>query len=391
MEGLPVVDCDVLILGASFAGVEVYRRLRRSRRGRRLSIAVVDRQAEHRYIPLVHESLVERLPRAWSVLPTRSCIARDPRARYALGEVVAFDVASNAVKLASGETVRGRFVVVALGSRLAPPEGLAGGELLQRYKFEDEFAQAKPRVLGALQRGGHIVVIGGGISGVELAGDLAHRAHGAAKITLIEAADHLLRGLAKRASRLALRRLRAQGVDVRLQTQLQAVRERACLILPPAAAPEELSCDLAVWAAGVRPSPLLARFGLPLTARGYLAADSTLRCAAGHAPAGGAIFACGDAVRVIDDDVEWPTMQRAIECLWQAKVVAANLLALEGGAQVPPRRHTLRRDFPYGISIGAASLIVFGRLAIDFRWLGMWFRYFLMYMYLRRYRTLRVG
>lgn len=381
----------MLILGASFAGLEVYRRLRRSRSGRRLSIVVIDRQAEHPYIPLVHERLVERLPDAWSVLPTRSRIARDPRARYMVGEVIALDAETNSVSLAAGETVRARFVVVALGSQLAPPAGLAGGELLRGYKFEDEFARAKPSISSALQRGGHIVVIGGGISGVELAGDLAHRARGAAQITLIEAADHLLRGLAKRASRLALRTLRAQGVHVRLQTQLQAVRERACVIVPPGAAAEELRCDLAVWAAGVRPNPLLARLGLPLTARGYLAVSPTLRCEAPRAPTDGAIFACGDALRVVDDAGEWPTMQRAIECLWQAKVVADNLLALEGGAPAPPRRHKLRRDFPYGVSIGAASLIVFGRLAIDFRWLGTWFRYFLMYMYLRRYRTMRLG
>ena len=57
-----VDECDVLILGGSFTGIELVRRLRRDRVGRALRIRVVDRQREHLYIPLGHELLCERLP-----------------------------------------------------------------------------------------------------------------------------------------------------------------------------------------------------------------------------------------------------------------------------------------------------------------------------------------
>jgi NADH dehydrogenase len=81
----------------------------------------------------------------------------------------------------SGERISGRFVVIALGSVLAPPPGLAGREHLIGYKFAGEFGQAHAHLAGLL--GGaeepasrRLVVIGGGISGVELAGELAHLA-----------------------------------------------------------------------------------------------------------------------------------------------------------------------------------------------------------------------
>src|SRR5512134_2185665 len=122
--------CDLLILGASFAGIELYHQLRRSRAGRKLHITIVDRQAVHGYIPLCQERLVERLPLDRSALATARCVAGDARARYVLGEVVSFDPETHEVLLGSGERLHGRFVVVALGSVLTPPPGMPGHEHL---------------------------------------------------------------------------------------------------------------------------------------------------------------------------------------------------------------------------------------------------------------------
>ena len=111
-------DCDVLILGASFAGIEVYHQLRRSRAGRRLAITIVDRQASHGYIPLCQERLLLRLPPARSELATQRCV-HAPGARYLVDEVVGLDPVFREAELASGARVRARFVVIALGSDLA--------------------------------------------------------------------------------------------------------------------------------------------------------------------------------------------------------------------------------------------------------------------------------
>lgn len=413
-------DCDVLILGASFAGIEVHHQLRRRRAGRELSIIVVDRQAEHGYIPLVQERLTGRLPLAASALPTARCVAADPRSRYVVDEVERLDPETHEVHLASGARLRGRFIVVALGSLLAPPPGLPGREHLLGYKLAREFAAAQTELLAQLQppRSPHLIVIGGGISGVELAGDLAHLARHARhtqpgvvppRVTLIDGGDRLLRGLTERAGRMARARLERQGVALRLRTRVLGVTPDSVELQAREGEPERISHDGAFWAGGLRPAAVLPELGLPRTPHGWLAVGPTLQCFATTTPTHPQIFACGDAARVIGGDGEWPTMWRAIECLWQAKVVARNILALAEqardsvappGAALPTQRalaqstplhpHSLTRDFPHGVSIGAASMIVFGPLALELGILGVWFRRFLMHMYFRRYGKHRV-
>ena len=384
-------DCDVLILGASFAGIEVYHQLRRSRAGRRLAITIVDRQASHGYIPLCQERLVLRLPLANSELPTQRCV-HAPAARYLVDEVLGLDPDSHTVSLASGAQLRARFIVVALGSDLAPPPALPGHQHLLGYKLAHEFAASQPRLLAALARPAHLVVIGGGISGVELAGELAHLARvrppgtHAPQVTLVDAGDRLLRNLTARAGRMAARKLIAQGVQLRLRTRVLAVGEHNLQLHADDGQPQTVDHDLAFWAGGVRPAGVLARLDLPHTPGGWLAVGPTLQCHPERPDA--PIFACGDAVRVLGGTGEWPTMQRAIECLWQAKIVAKNLLALAtASAGQPPalRPHSLTADFPHGVSVGAASMIVYGPLAVELGPVGVWFRRFLMHQYFRRY------
>ncbi len=385
-----VATCDVLILGASFAGLECLYQLRRTREGRSLSVVIVDRQAVHGYIPLVQERLVGRLDPAASELATSQCISKDPRTQYVVGEIAEFLPESNTVTLTSGMRLRGEYVVIALGSVLAAPPAVPGGEQLLGYKFVDEYAHAKARML-AMGPGTEVVVVGGGISGVELAGELAHHRRDWS-VTLVDAGPSLLRGLTPRAGRLAARRLQAHGVQLQLNTRLVAVEPGSMRVTSASGSEVTLRCDLGFWAAGVRPAPVLAAMGLPRTPAGYLAVTPTLQCTTGLAAGPVKIFGCGDAVRVLGGEGEWPTMQRAIECLWQAKLVARNILALVRSTpkhRQPPQPHVLRRDFPHGVSIGAASLIVYGWLAVDLRGLGVWFRRFLMRQYFARYGALR--
>jgi len=383
-------SCDVLIVGASFAGIEVYRQLRRSRSGRKLSIVLVDRQAEHGYIPLAHERLTSRLPLEKSELPTERCVTPDPHARFLVDEVTRVDVAARTVSLRSGSTWQARFVVVALGSELSPPPSMPGAEHLLRYKFAREFVGTRARLAQVRERGTSMVVVGGGISGVELAGDLALWSRETARanapnVTLVETADRLLVGLDEHVGRHARRALERQGVTVRLNTTVQQVHPDSLHVQTEHGAREELTNTIGIWAAGVRPNSLLSSLALPRTTRGFLAVGPTLQASAG-------VFACGDAVRVVVGEYEWPTMQRAIECLWQAKVVGHNILALANeSAPRPLRHHTLRRDFPYGVSMGTASTIVYGRMRIELGRIGIWFRRFLMRRYIARYMHLKMA
>jgi NADH dehydrogenase len=398
---MSLLEGDLLILGASMLGVELVYQLRKRGKGT-LRTIVVDRQTEHPYIPLCHERLCGRIPTKSTVLDTAAYVAGDPQARFVKGEIEAFDPNSHVAKLADGTEVRGRFVVVALGSRVSPPDGLAGHERLLRLKSEADWARANEALEELLEGGGEgaskIVVVGGGISGVELAGELAHLRKqrppgwGWPKVTLVHAGQRLLPGLSEGAGRRAARLLEGQGVELRLGAKVEEVGQAAVQIRT---GPKEaqLGSELSFWAGGLRPPPILDAFGLPRTAFGWLSVGPTLQCFPTAAPSNPDVFAAGDVARIHGGDGEWPTMQRAIECLWQAKTLAKNVLTLAAEEPnyprgVPPLRpHALRTDFFHGVSLGKESLIVYGKLGPNLRSVSVWFRRWLMEQYLARYRA----
>jgi NADH dehydrogenase FAD-containing subunit len=395
---------DVLVLGASFAGIELALQLARRSEAKPLRTVVVDRQAEHGYIPLVHERLCGRLDPARATLDTRAFVDSLPATRFVHDEVVGLDVSAKTAELASGKTISARFVVVALGSTLHPPD-LPGAERLRSHKDGTAFDDAV-RTLDATLRehdAASVVVVGAGITGVELAAELAdlHRQRpsgwNAPRVTLVGSSATLLPELAPGVGRKAARVLEALQVDVRLGARLEAMHEEAATVResPTGGAPQtvEVLCDLAFWTGGVRPMPILAQLGLPRTDAGWLAVGPTLQCFPAD-PEQPDIFACGDAVRVMGGEGQWPTMQRAIECLWQAKVVARNIATLAAEPAdyprgVPPLHpHRLREDFYYGVSLGPRSLIVRGRLVVDLPGVNHWFRRWLMRQYFARYAPL---
>lgn len=400
--------CDVLVLGASFAGIEVLLQLQR-RLSRPLKIVVVDRQRWHGYIPLVHERLCRRLPSPESTLDTEAFVRSLPGVEFWADEVVAFAPEAKTATLGSGRRVRARFVVVALGSVLGPPATLPGAEHLGCYKLHADYEPTAERLSAVLGADGdtepRLVVVGGGISGVELAGELAHlrrdRPEGwrSPAVTLVSSSPTLLPELSPGVGRKAAVILRAQGVELRLGTRLCEVGADTVTLRGTEEGEgqtESLRCAMALWAAGVQPAPVLGHLGLPRTEQGWLAVGPTLQCFPARVPrdlaaAPPEIFACGDAVRVVGGTGPWPTMQRAIECLWQAKVVARNLSALAECAPdypegVPPLvPHRLRTRFAYGVSVGARSLVVYGPARVDVPALNVWFRRWLMRQYFARY------
>jgi NADH dehydrogenase FAD-containing subunit len=386
---------DVLVLGASFLGAELVYLLRRRAPG--LAVTVIDRQRVHGYIPLVHERLVGRLGWGESALRTAEFVEREG-ARFVEGEVATLDPRTKEAILADGRRLRARFVVVALGSVTTPPDGLPGRERFLGHKLAAETDAAREALARVLGPEGPAepaaVVVGAGISGIELAGELAHLARSrpadwrAPRVTLVDDGDRVVAHLSPRASAAVRARLSRQGVALRLGARVVAADERGVTVRGAGGAEETLRADLAFWCGGVRPAPVLAALGLPRTARGFLRVDPTLGCER----FGPDVMAGADCARVVGEDgAEWPTMQRAIEALWAADTLSANIARLAkekpGYPRAVPRlrRHTLRPDFFHGLSIGADSLVVRGDTVVDLGPLNVGLRRFLMWGYFRRY------
>ncbi len=387
---------DVLILGGSMAGVEVLYQLRRKRRGRTLRVGVVDRQEVHGYIPLCQERLSRRLHDAHARLHTAGYVTAAPNAEMIVGTVTRMNSTARRVFLEDGRALEAEMIVVALGSVLAPPaHRIPGVEGALGVKFDHEAHEVRDRLQQLRAPSGptqpRVVVVGGGISGVEMAGELAWMSQRSDdlqrpfEITLLHSGPRLLPALCERAGTLAADHLEAQGVDLRVKARLMEMRSDGILFedrVPTTPEQLEMPTDLVLWAGGVRPAPVLERLGIARR-DGWLTVNRELRALDADGAAIEGVFVVGDAACVVDDDAVWPTMKRAIECLWQAKVAAANLLAsLEGAAT---RVHRLREDFPHGVSIGARSLVVYGPLVLDLPRINTWFRRFLMRRYFARY------
>jgi NADH dehydrogenase len=386
---------DVLVLGASYLGAELVYLLRRRAPG--LRVAVIDRQRAHGYIPLVHERLVGRLGWGASVLRTADFVAREG-ATFVEGEVVSLDPRAKRVVLADGRALSARFVVVALGSVTTPPASLPGRVHFLGHKLAGETDAARARLAAVLGATGVeapcAVVVGGGISGIELAGELAHLAHTrpagwrAPAVTLVHAASRLVPHFAPNVSAAVERSLRAQGVVVRHGARVVGAEEGAVCVRDADGRDERLPSELAFWCGGVRPPAVLGALGLPRTPDGWLAVRPTLACGA----FGPDVLAGGDCARVVDERGHtWPTMQRAIEAMWAADTIAAQITRLAKERADYPRaipalrRHPLRPDFFHGLSLGRDSLVVHGARIVDLGPLNVLFRRFLMWGYLRRY------
>ncbi|GEM_PF-751770 len=414
-------DADLLILGASFTGIELLRLIRNRRRGRELEIIVVDRQTTHPYIPLAHELLSERMAtsvEAETVLDTAAFV-RSRGAQLITAEISSFDPDSHSVELSDGRRISARFVVVALGSVVRPPPSLPGGDGLIAYKSKPEFEAFKRRLdqvcrapdsgsgSGSDSEPGSepdsgsgppaLIVVGGGITGVEIAGELAGLAQArpqgwrAPEVTLIHSGTRLLPGLHPRAGARAARVLEAQGVTLHLGARLLTLKNGSAQVRLADQTQAALPCSMGVWAGGLRPPEVLDHFGLARTEAGWLRVGPSLQCR--PEPGGDPeIFAGGDVARIYGGTGEWPTMTRAIEGIFAAQTLCSNILELyaapPGYPEGPPplRPHRLVADFPHGVSAGAHSLLVYRRLVLAPARLNAWFRRFLMRQYIRRYR-----
>ena len=395
-------DTDVLILGASFLGIELLRELRRARRGRKLHVTLVDRQRTHPYIPLGHELLTGRMAygaSAGTVLETAKLVERLGPGGFVHGEITGFEPETHRVQLADGRAISGRFVVVALGSQLRAPASLRGGERLLAYKSELEFERCEHELGKLLARqtpdAPTILVVGGGITGVEIAGELGHVRRETPpgwrvpEVVLVHGGARLLPGLTPRAGHQAALALREQGVRVELETRLLGIEGEEALLRGPQGE-HTIPCQLGFWAGGLQPPAALAELGLPRTDAGWLRVGPSLQCFSSSTD-NPEIFAGGDAARVYGGEGPWPTMQRAIESIFAAWTIATNILTLarcpagypEG---VPPLRpHRLWTDFAHGVSVGGQSLFVYGRLVVPLAGINIWFRRFLMRRYMARY------
>ena len=263
----------VVILGAGFGGLTAAKALAKD-----ADVTVVDRHNFQTFLPLLYQVATAGLAADHVAHPVRGTL-RKSGVKFRMGSPIAVDHKNKSVKLDSSETLEFDHLVVALGSATADFGVKGVNEIALGMKSVHEAIGIRAEVMRRFedlcrfedQTRLSLSVVGGGPTGVEMAGALAELKNGPLKndeanaakhidIYLIEAGPRILPMFSEKLSARAKKDLEKLGVKVLLNTAVAEVKPRQILIKDGEAIPSEVT----IWAAGVKGEPTGALLNLPL-------------------------------------------------------------------------------------------------------------------------------
>src|ERR1700678_4199091 len=298
----------VVVVGAGFGGLAVVHGLA----GARVRVTVIDQRNHHLFQPLLYQVATASLATSEIAWPIRHLVRKRKEITTLLGTVGGVDAGNRTVLLEDGGAVTYDTLVLATGARHAyfghdewEPHApglktLEDATSIRRrilLSFERAERETDPAQRAALLT---FVIIGGGPTGVELAGAIAELAHHnlpqdfrhidtrKARVVLIEAGARILPSFTPDLSAYAHAALERLGVDIQLG---RAVRE--CSAQGVIFGDEPLAARVILWAAGVRASPAAAWLGMPADNAGRLKVQPDLT-----APGRPEIFVIGDTATI---------------------------------------------------------------------------------------------
>ena len=370
----------VVVIGGGFGGIAAARGLADAD----VQVTVIDRRNHHLFQPLLYQVATAGLAPADVAQPIRSILAKQPNADVALGEVVGIDLDARLVQLDDAGEVHFDYLVVAAGTT----HSYFGNPEWERYapglKTVEDALEIRRRVLTAFERAERtddvderranltFVVVGGGPTGVEMAGAIAEIAFrtlsnefhsidtSTAHVILLEGLDRVLSTYPASLSAKATDQLRALGVDVRLGVKVTGLDDREVQtshgVIP---------ARTIIWGAGNSASPLASLLGAPTDRAGrvHVADDLSI-------PESPHLFAIGDIAHATSKGAMVPGVAQG---------------AIQGGAHVAaminadlagtPRTAFRYRDKGELATIGRSSAVgVIGPLRLSgwIAWMAWW-------------------
>jgi len=260
----------IVILGAGFGGLFAAKKLARVA----ADVMVVDRHNYHLFQPLLYQVATAGLPPSDIAWPIRSILSRQKNTSVILDEVTDIDVGRHEVVL-KNESMAFDYLIVATGSTHSYFGHEDWETIAPGLKSIDDATYIRRRILTAFEQAEmtdndvararllRFVIVGGGPTGVELAGTIAELAHHtlaadfrridprSATITLVEAGPRLLPYLHESLSDYARQSLKRLGVEVRLGTPVTHCDEEGVTI-----GGDRIAVATIIWAAGVAASPV---------------------------------------------------------------------------------------------------------------------------------------
>jgi NADH dehydrogenase len=368
----------VVIVGAGFGGLTAAGRIARLP----VQVTVLDRKNHHTFQPLLYQVATAGLSPGEITAPIRSILRRYSNVEVLLEEAVDFDLDKKQI-ITREQKLDYDFLIIASGAAHAYFGHEEWAPLAPGLKTIEDALEIRRRVLLAFELAerqasdGHdplplqFVVIGGGPTGVELAGTLAEIAHHAlnhefrhidprqARILLIEGGKRVLAAYSEDLSRKAEAQLQRLGVEVRTSHTVTQIEPGAVWV-----GAEKIASPVVLWAAGVAASPLGRKLGVPLDRAGRVLVQPDLSI-----PGQPDVFVIGDLAALNDESGKMlpgvaPVAIQQGE--WVAETLARDL-------ENQPRRNFIYRDKGSLATIGrAAAVAQFGKFEMSgyFAWLA---------------------
>lgn len=326
----------VVILGGGFGGLAAARAMHKT-----ADVTVVDRHNYQTFLPLLYQVSTAGLAADHVAYPIRGAL-RKTNIKFRMGSPISIDHKNQEVKLDSSESLKFDHLIVALGSTTAD-FGIPGveqftlgmksvhealtirAEIMRRFedlcRFEDDTRLA-------------ITVIGGGPTGVEMAGAIAELIRGPLKsdqeqaasnidITIVEAGDRLLPTFSSSLSARTKKDLEKLGVKVLVNSPVAGVEHRKIILENKEVIPSEIS----IWAAGVKGSDAMAQLNLPVVSN-RVTVEPSMQVK--NYPN---IWALGDIAGALGKDGK-PLPMVAPVALQQGKFIAKQIARLSSGKKL---------------------------------------------------------
>ncbi len=349
----------VVIVGGGFGGLTAAQALA----GAPVRVTLVDRTNRHTFQPLLYQVASAGLSSADIAQPIRAIVRSQANVTVLMAEVTRIDLAARQAHLDDGEAIAWDFLVLACGAETSYFGHDEWRVQAPGLKSLEDAVAIRTRVLVAFEEAERegdarrreellsFAVIGGGPTGVELAGALAELAKfvldrdfrrinpSSAKVRLLEAGPRILPTFTPDLSASAVAQLHELGVEVRTGARVTAIEPGTVRL-----GDERIACSVVLWAAGVRAESLTTTLGVPLDKARRVVVEKDLTIP-GHPRA----FVIGDAARFDGPDGE-PLPGVSPVAMQQARLVAKQI-----------RRALLGKDLATFSYLDKGSLATIGR------------------------------
>lgn len=348
----------IVVIGGGFAGLAVVEGLA----GVHAEVLLLDRNAYATFQPLLYQVATGGLNPGDVTHALRAFTGRFGNARFRQADVVGLDTDEQRVHTNAGQAIDYDWLVVCTGATAnyfdidgaaahARPIYTRAESIDVRdrvFSNLEAYAQGRPHAVEPV-----VVVVGGGPTGVEMAGMLAELASALprtypeidpdrARVVLVEMTDHVLGGFEPALRDYAAQELRARGVELRLGTAVTEVSADGVTLDDG----QSLPAAATIWASGVKVDDAVRKWGLPLTSGGRIEVEADLRVTSQPR-----VFAIGDVAATADD----PLPQLAQPAMDGGRHVADQLRRVLRGKATQPFDYRSRGMMA---TIGRADAIV---------------------------------